>query len=75
MDVPEGHKLEADPLEFLRGAKPLIEAKVAKDIKALRGVKFQLALRVELGKEHPDGSMEFTDPVIRSKQEAVLQPQ
>ncbi|KAK3800107.1 hypothetical protein RRG08_015073 [Elysia crispata] len=37
------------------------------------GLKFQLALKVDLVKANPDGSEEYTDPVLRHKQEAVLQ--
>ena len=42
------------------------------DIVDLKGVKFQLALKVHLRKDKSDGSEEFTDPVLRHKQEAVL---
>ena len=36
-------------------------------------MKFQLALKVELVKVNPDGSEEYTEPILRHKQEAVLQ--
>ena len=36
-------------------------------------MKFQLALKVDLVKVNPDGSEEYTDPILRHKQEAVLQ--
>ena len=36
-------------------------------------MKFQLAIKVDLVKVNPDGSEEYTDPIIRHKQEAVLQ--
>ena len=43
------------------------------ELKQLRGIKFQLALKVQLRKDNPDGSEEYTDPVLRHKQEAILQ--
>ena len=36
-------------------------------------MKFQLALRVKLSKANQDDTEEFMSPVIRNKQEAVLQ--
>ena len=53
--------------------RPQIRAKLEREIKALGGVKFQLALKVQLRKDNPDGSEEYTDPVLRHKQEAILQ--
>ena len=40
---------------------------------ALNSVKFQLALKVQLRKNYSDGSEEYTDLVLRRKQEAILQ--
>ena len=51
----------------LRSTKKLTE-----EVAAFRGVKFQLALKVQLRKGNPDGSEEYTDPVLRRKQEALL---
>ena len=45
----------------------------SRKILALNGIKFQLALKVQLRKDNPDGSEEYTDPVLRHKQEALLQ--
>ena len=73
MDVPQGHPQSADPGAFLDEVEPLIHAKLIEEIKSLNGVKFQLALKVQLRKDNPDGSEEYTDPVLRHKQEAVLQ--
>ena len=73
MDVPEGHTLEADPRAFLEGIRPKIHKKLTGEILALHGVKFQLALRVQLSKASPDGTEEYTDPVFEHKQEATLQ--
>ena len=36
-------------------------------------VLFQLALKVQLRRDNPDGSGEYTDPVLRHRQEAILQ--
>ena len=72
MDVPQGHPHGADPRVFLEGVRPQIRAKLEEEIKALGGVKFQLALKVQLRKDNPDSSEEYTDPVLRHKQEAIL---
>ena len=68
-DTPHG----ADPRAFLEEVEPRIHDKLEEEIKALGGVKFQLALKVNLRKDNPDGSEEYTDPVLRHKQEALLQ--
>ena len=73
MDVPQGHPHGAEPRAFLEGVRPQILAKLEEEIKALGGVKFQLALKVQLRKDNPDGSDEYTAPVLRHKQEAILQ--
>ena len=74
MDVPKGHPFGADPKAFLEGSHPQIYNKLKKEIRALNGVKFQLALKVQLQKSGPDSTEEYTDPVLRHKQEALLQP-
>ena len=73
MDVPQGHPLGADPLTFLEGVRPQIRQKLTEEILAIKGVKFQLALKIQLRKDRPDGGEEYTDPVIRHKQETLLQ--
>ena len=73
MDVPQGHPHGVDPRAFLEGVQPQIRAKLEKEIKALNGIKFQLALKVQLRKDNPDGSEEYTNPVLRHEQEAILQ--
>ena len=74
MDVPKGHPQGADPRAFLEDAELLIQKKLEEELKALKGgLKFQLALKVDLEKANPDGSEEYTDPVLCHKQEAVLQ--
>ena len=73
MDVPQGHPHGADPRAFLEEVRPQIRAKLKEELKQLRGTKFQLALKVLLRKDNLDGSEEYTDPVLRHKQEAILQ--
>ena len=73
MDVPQGNPHGADPRAFLEGVRPQIHHKLEEEIKALNCIKFQLALKVQLRKENPDGSEEYTDPVLCHKQEAILQ--
>ena len=73
MDVPQGHPHGTDPRAFLEGLRPQIRAKLEEEIKDLNGIKFQLALKVQLRKDNADGSEEYTDPVLRHKQDAILQ--
>ena len=54
---------------FSKGRVPKSE----KENRALNGVKFQLALKVQLQKTGPDGTEEYTEPVLRHKQETLLQ--
>ena len=72
MDVPEGYELGADPKSFLEGVRPQIRKKLTEEILVLKGVKFQLALWVQLSKASQDGTEEFTSPVLRNKQEGVI---
>ncbi|KAK3782744.1 hypothetical protein RRG08_037743 [Elysia crispata] len=74
MDVPQGHPQGADPRTFLESVEHKIRGKLEEELRALRGgLKFQLAIKVELVKANPDGSEEFMEPVLRHRQEAVLQ--
>ena len=73
MDVPHRHTLEADPRAFLDSTHSQIHQKLMEEIQVLHGLKFQLALKVLLQKANPDGTEEYTDPVLRHKQEATLQ--
>ena len=72
MDVPESYG--ADPRVSLEKMRPRIRKKLEEEIRALNGIKFQLALKVQLRKAGPDGTEECTDPVFRHKQEVILQP-
>ena len=57
MDVPQGHPQGADPRTFLESVESKIREKLEEELRALRGgLKFQLALKVELVKANPDGS-------------------
>ena len=74
LDVPRGHPQGADPRAFLESTESQIRRKLEEELRALGGgLKFQLALKVDLVKVNPDGSEEYTDPVLRHKQETVLQ--
>jgi len=61
-----------DPQAFLENVRLQIHQKLTEEILALKGVKFQLSLKVKLQKNKPDGSEEYTDPVLRHQQESVL---
>ena len=73
MDFPSGYHLDADPRAFLEGFRPQIHQTLTQELLDLKGVKFQLAVKVQLHKDNPDGTQEFTDPVLRHNQEPVLQ--
>ena len=53
---------------FFGGSRPKIYNKLKKEIRALNGLKFQLQ------KTGPDGTEEYTGPVLCHKQKALLQP-
>ena len=72
--MPQGHPQGADPRTVLESVESQIREKLEEELRALRGVsKFQLAIKVELVKANLDGSEEFMEPILRHKQEAVLQ--
>ena len=74
MDVPQGHPQGADPRTFLESVEHKIRGKLEEELRALRGgLKFQLAIKVELVKANLDGREELMEPILRHKQEAVLQ--
>ncbi len=52
---------------------PRLDRNSQTKVLVISGVKFQLALMIKLRKDNPDGSEEYTDPVLRHKQEAFLQ--
>ena len=72
MNVPQGHPLGADPKAFLDDVRPQIRKKLSEEVVALKGVKFQLALKISLRKDRPDGAEEYLDPVLRHRQEAPM---
>ena len=49
---------------FLQEVEPRIHDKLDEEILALNGVKFQLALKVQLRKDNPEGSEEYTVVVV-----------
>ena len=73
LDIPEGHPSGVDVRAFLQEVEPRFHDKLEEEILALNGIKFQLALKVQLREDNPDGSEEYTDPALRHKQEALLQ--
>ena len=73
MEFSEGHHSGVDVRAFMQEVKPRIHDKLKEQILALDGIKIQLAFKVQLRKDNRDGSEEYTDPVLRHKQEALLQ--
>ena len=73
MDIPEAHTSGVDVRASMKEVEPRIHDKLEEEILALNGIKFQFALKVQLRKDNPDGSEEYTDHVLRHKQEALLQ--
>ena len=68
MDIHKGHPSGVDIRAFMQEVEPRIHDKLDEEILALNGVKFQLAVKVQLQKDNPDGSEEYTDPVLCHKQ-------
>ena len=73
MDMPQGHTHGVDARLFLEEVRQQIEDKLQEELRALKGVKLKLALRIQLQKSKTDGVGEYTDHVLRQKQEALLQ--
>ena len=73
IDISEGHPSGVDVRAFLQEMRPQMHKKLTEEILALNGIKFQLALKVQLQKENPDGTEEFIDPVLLHKQKELLQ--
>ena len=73
MNISKGHTSGVDVRAFMQEVELRIHDKLEEEILALNGIKFQLALKVQLRQDNPDGSEEYTDPVLRHKQEALLQ--
>ena len=72
MDISKGHPSGVDVRACMQEVEPRIHVKLDEEILALNGIKFQLALKVQLWKDNPDGSEEYTHPVPRHKQVALL---
>ena len=73
MEVPWGHLLGRNLKTFLNGVHPQVNKRLEEEIEALRKVKFQLSLWVLLWKNNTDGTIQYTNPVLCNKQEALLQ--
>ena len=56
MDIPEGHPSGVDVRAFMQEVEPQIHDKLEEEINALNGIKFQLALKVQLRKDSPGSS-------------------
>ena len=73
MDISDDHPSGVDVRAFMQEVEPRIHDKLEEEILTPNGIKFQLALKIQLRKDNPDGSEEYTVPVLRHKQEALLQ--
>ena len=65
MDIPEGHPSGVGVRDFMQKVEHQIHHKLEEEILALNEIKFQLR------KDSPDGGEEYTDSVLRHKQEAL----
>ena len=61
-----------DPRVFLGTVQEHLHGKLVEELTELKNIKYQLALKIGLQKEGPDGKIEFTDPVFRSTTEVIL---
>ena len=73
MNVPESYPQSTDPRASLEGIRTHIQGKLEEELRDLTSFKFQLAFKVQLSKARPDGTEEYTDPVLRHKQETIIQ--
>ena len=73
MQVLQGHPSECDLISFLKSAYSHLQRKLTEEVLALRGLKFQLSVEVELQKDAANGTEVFTVSVFRTKQIALLQ--
>ena len=73
MDIPKDNPSGVDVRAFMQEVEHQIHQKLEEDILSLNEIKFQLALKVQLRKNNPDGSEKYKDSVLRHKQEALLQ--
>ena len=73
MQVPQGHPAECDLLSFLKNAQTQIQHKLTEELLALRGIKFQFAVELELRKDASNGTDVLTVGVFRAKQIVLLQ--
>ena len=72
MDISEGHPSGVDVRAFMQEVRLQIHKKLTEEILALKGIKFQLALKVKLRKDNQDVSEEYTEPVLRHKQASEI---
>ena len=68
-----GAPLRARLVILSQSAQTHIQRKFTEEVLDLRGLKFQLAVEVELRKGAPNGTEVLTVPVFRTKQIALLQ--
>ena len=60
-------------MAFLKNAQHYIKRKLVEEVLALRGIKFQLAVEVELRKDEANSTEALQAPVSRTKQITLLQ--
>ena len=69
----QGHPSDRDLLSFLKSAQTHIQRKLTEEVLDLRGLRFQLAVEVELLKDASNGAEVPTVPIFRTKQILLLQ--
>ena len=62
-----------DLLIFLNGVRKIIDLKLREEKNDLGGIKFQLAVQVELYKTKTDGTNEITTPILNHMNKIILQ--
>ena len=72
MGISEGHSPGVDVRAFMQEVDPRTHDKLEEEILSLNGIKFELALKVQLRKDNPDGSEDYTHPVLHHKKETLL---
>ena len=73
MDVPFNHPSAKDLDELLSAAQPVVKRKLVEELVDLRGIKFQLVVKVNLRKDRHDSEPVYQPAHLRTKQHTLMQ--
>ena len=73
MDIPFNHPSAKDLAELLSAAQPVVKRKLVEELVDLKGIKFQLAVKVNLRKDRHDSEPVYQPAHLRTKQHTLMQ--